>query len=262
MVRIACILLFGCLGALGQAFTLQDTAFLGNAIPKVTSAALSPTNLPNASSISWWKSTDYYTNAGVPTLPDSGPTGYSLTNLDGSYNWPVNGGTLNGLNVLQFVFDQSYINCSAYTSSQPHTLCFVMKLDDNGDNDRYLFDSLVSTNRNAAFETTATDPKSFALYAGGVGSLKLNTNKWCLVECLFSGANSGSWTNGVSTGALADAGAMNCQGIILGGNFNRGGFIGIHFAEAMTYSTTFTTSDRNYLSNYVRVRYGAGNVVP
>lgn len=262
MVKLLALLSSVC-ACFGQAFTLQDTAFLGNVIPKVSGAALSPTNLPSAVSISWWKAADYYTNSGVPTIPDSGPGNYSITNRDGDYNWPHKEGTLNGIPLVKFVFDQAYLKSTTYTSSQPHTVCLVMYLNDGDNVAKYIFDSANCSTRNAFYEVgPGLNPKRVALNSGGEIYGYINTNTWSLVECLFSGASSQMWTNGVSCGAASDAGTSSCDGFNLCASCNSGNQAGYLLAEAMTYSTAFTAADRNYISNYVRGKYGAGNVVP
>lgn len=263
MVRIVCILLFGCVLAFGQAFTLQDTAFLGNAIPTVSGVTLSPTNLPNAVSISWWKASDYTTNAGVPTLPDSGLGGYALTNRYGDVNWPVSDGTLNGISVMQFIYDLSFMGCVNYTSSQPHTICLIIKDEAFDNTGKFYFDSASAGARNYLFSTTAGQPKKMTMDSGTeVYYTYLNTNIWVLVECLFNDTTSQMWTNGVSSAAASAGGSSAISGFNLNGGFNHGNAAAFHFAEAMTYSSVFTASDRNYLSNYVRGKYGPGNVVP
>lgn len=264
MVKLLALLLSAC-ACFGQAFTLQDTAFLGNAIPKISEPTTFPTNLPNAVSISWWKASDYVTNAGVKTIADSGPGGYTITNTTGGDDFPVNGGTLNGITVLEMWIggSSSHLRNLSYTSSQPHTVCLIIK-DESFDNiNMYFFDSCNSGARNYLFSSLGGQPKRMTMDSGTeVYSTYLNTNTWVLVECLFNDASSQMWTNGVSSAAAAAGGSSAINGFTLNGNFNTFNGTKCRFAEAMTYSTAFTAADRNYISNYVRGKYGAGNVVP
>lgn len=269
MRLVISILLLSCLACLGQAFTMKDTAFLGNAIPPSGTTTF-PTNLPNAVSISWWKASDYYTNSGVPTLPDSGPGGFTLTNLTtaGTGTWPTNGGTLNGQTLLRFgtaALNTRYLCSDNYTSPQPHTVCLVVYIDDDGDISKFFFSSTNSGGQNSWVEAggTASSPKKIRLNAGNPYDTWTDTNTWILSECLFNGAAaSRQWTNGVASAAAGNAGTESCGGFTLGAAYGKNAGAYFLLGEVMTYSTALTPADRTALYNYVKNKYGAANFYP
>lgn len=265
-MRVLSILMLSCIVAFGQSFTLQDVAFLGNLIPSsVPVVSYTPTNLPNATSISWWKATNYTTNAGVATWPDSGPSGYTMTNSGVASAFPKDGGTLGGQKILNFAYNAAYIVSVNYTSSQPHTICMVFKSTVPDTSGKYVFDSANATYREYLNTANNNDGpnKEWVMGAGAAYTPNMLTNVWMLIECSYNGGTSALYTNGIAAGASGNSGTVTMSGITFGCSYTRASLSGAFLVgDIMTYSSVFTASDRNWLSNYVRSTYGAGNVVP
>lgn len=242
---------------LGQPFTYLDPAFMcqTNIVP--TTTVWCPTNEPYGSGsnlVSWYVGTNYYTNAGIPTLPDSGGKhSYNFTNLASSATWPHLAG--NGL-IFSLGVDQ-HLKCANYNQSQPHEIVIVAEylVVSNAASDYFFYDGAVASHRN--FLRHGGGTIGFGYYAGTVQPFMQDlTNQAIMFSSAYNGANSYVTTNKVLA-TTANPGTQNMdQGMVLGEGVTLTGNSGILFYEMATYSATNGVLSRSNLYYYFKTIKG------
>lgn len=246
------LFLLSAFACLGQAFTMKDTAFLGNAIPKATGVTTTPTNLVGFPSLAWYVASDFTTNA-TPlyiSWPDRWTNGWALTNA--GFADPVTNlvlrvpGGLNGKDYLLFPGTNA-ANClisANYTSQQPHEIVMVMNAT-NARQFNVLFDGWNSATFDNKFYPFY-DTSGMGLKIGGASAVFagfMTSNKWQVVDVIFNGADSRVYTNNVLAGTV-NPGTAGSSGLIISG--------------AVTL-----TSDREFTGGIAEIAcYGGGNPIP
>lgn len=258
------ILLLGCLGSFGQAFTLQDTAFLGNSIPK-SSGAWSPTN-----AYGWWHADSMTAADGslVVTWPDS--AGAHNLNVFSNSSTRAPYFTNNAVNSLPAVWwplaaqTTSLALTNAFGShlAQPWTLVTVIKTENPGIDNHYgtLFDGIDSTYRILSRQV-GVSPFSLSLYAGTEVSGPYNLYgipTFVVVTLCANTTSSYTRTNGIMNTQGMNIGANDWAGMTLGCNYSasiNNSWVG-GIAEVIIYNSQLATNDMIWVETNLMNKYG------
>lgn len=264
MVKTICILLLTCLAALGQAFTLQDTAFLGNAIPKVSGGTWAPTN-----AYGWWHADSMTASDGdlVTHVADSvGAHDFWVIGATNTYSPFFTNNAIGGKPCLYWPVaaqanPEGLTNDFGSTLSGSMTWIFVCE-HVNPANYEYSFlaDGIDGTYRRIAFVDWGDGvPYPLAIVGGSTlnGSSRIDLAGWMVLTICFNGASSYVRTNGVLY-VSGDTGSSSTKGITLGQYYsptlNRSWSGGI--AELIMYNATLATNDLQWVESSLKTKYG------
>lgn len=245
MVRIATILLLSlltCIGSDPRPFTFSDQAFLQ--VLTTDETTLGTNSLNGYPALSLYYPNTYVTNGGnTVSMTDAGPFAWHCTNSADANYWPtLTPNAVNGYPSLGFDGISNYINSVNYTSSLPHEIVMVCALTNQAVNN-ILFSGTSSTPYNQFY--VFGSGFRLAIYAGSGSPTYFysQTNKWMVVDCIFTGdANSSIYTNNVLAGS-GDCGNLTMRGLNLG--------------SARQHTFAFSK-----MAVALLVSYGGGNAIP
>lgn len=253
------ILLLGCLGSFGQAFTLQDTAFLGNSIPKAAAITWAPTN-----AYGWWHADSITANNGdlISHWPDSAAIPHDLwvyAQDSATYSPYFTNNCVNSKPAMYWTgTPKGFTNAFGSTLAQPLTYFIVAQRVTGQAN--YVFHGVTGTELFAIDQATLNTSLG-GLYAGTAwqeSSTPCPTNSWCVYTICFNGASSFLRTNGVSWLEVSSTpGSGGNSSLCLGANstFTFYGFKG-WIAELIMYKGSVATNDMQWVEINLKTKYG------
>lgn len=263
-MKTICILLLGCLVAFGQAFTMQDTAFLGNSIQKATTTTgFTPLTEPTGSGANiqtWWRGDSYVTNGSTFQITDlAGINNWHLTNMAATSLWPRRTSSNTWTFTGNVAFGQ-YVQSIPFTNSGIREVWFVTKLNNAGgaNANAYVFDSRNTSFRASRFnEVTSTGQAELCFGANTLFEANADakwTNHWIAYFFDSDKAAQGFWgTNGVVLVSPANFGSGTVSGFAINGRANDLAFgWGQEWAEAIYYSATNSLAARSNIYYYLK----------
>jgi hypothetical protein len=245
---------------LGQMMPFASPAFVGQAGNRAVSAStpsVNPTNIVGYPAISWWKGSDWYTNSGE-YWPDRGPGGYTLSQSTASAG--ITNSTMDSQGFVRFTgADYSYMSSSTYTSSQPHTLVYLIRFKQPSSASS---PTLIIGKTSDEYTYTRGSTRGVALDGGsyntGMDGL-WTSNVWCVVETVWNGSSSQVYTNGVIVNT-GNAGTATANGLNILASSDFTGQTVADLAEICTYKTNFSTGARASLYNYFKTNYPSASL--
>lgn len=250
-----CVLLCSACICIGQAFvntaTFNGAAYL-QSMPAAASAT-SPTNVPGL--LAWYISSNYTTNAGMATLPDSWTNGWNLTNVAGSTS--PKSGQFGGFKTVWTDGTGSYLRSTAYTSSLPHEVIMFCAWTNNNTSWQAFMDSTSSSYRQYFMAGTMEPGYVRMAQAGSDGDWQVAvTNCWRVWDLVWDYPKARIYTNGVYVG---DGSSYNTaiSGLTLGILYSTyAPAANVAWLEMLTFSKTNSASDRATLFSYLTNKYG------
>lgn len=223
----------------------------------VVAPAWSPTNLSGA--IGWWPSSSMITNdtGGVTNLPDLGPNGWSLTNLQLGATIPAWTNS-SGTNAVVFTGDSAQFLTSypLRVTSTSNEVVLVMKWTVPTNNqDRFVFDGTNSAANNQRMYQSSSAGGQFRFYAGSSVIATIgNTNEFMVVDVLFKSTDSHLFTNNVEA-ATGNCGTRKLDGLLLGNASTYVDAGALAVAELVIYDPALTAANRLTLFSYFTNKY-------
>lgn len=159
--------------------------------------------------------TGYNNNDLVGSLTDFTNHGNTATSSGG--NRPTfKTNVQNGKPMINYLANSNYMQTAAFTAlAQPNTIFFVAQSTNNTAG-QVFFDSVTAGHRH--YMDSPAGGGSFRMNAGSSASMGSGSAAtMSYYTCLFNGASSQLWQNGVSVGT-GDVGSNDLAGITLGGN--------------------------------------------
>lgn len=208
-------------GALGQAFSLSDPAFMAQvqyAGPSVSGPNLA-TNLPGIVWLGGWVADYAVTNnsgqaTNVPQLV-SGTLSLALTNATDSLSPHVNN-LQNGHHTMLFDGSDDILRAAGFSYPTPMTFFFLARFNWADITERRI---ISSANQAAVIRRSAT---SGVIYGAALpGSWVMPTNSWCVYTIRYNGTTSQILTNNINeiTGS-GTANGTSVDSIGLGGRYS------------------------------------------
>lgn len=273
MVKLLALLLSGC-ACFGQAFTLQDTAFLGNVIPKTGTTPPTtndfvdnyyPTNIAGYPVSAWWVVQNAITNTagGITNIPDWSGNGYTLLGVGAIAVPTISNNWLNTRPIMVYPGGVNYtlLGNSTWTNdgtANPVTnIEFVVVAAANWNGTAAASDLLGDVNENGVLRRAIT---SGNIYFSGINGSVWPTNKWMVINAVqYPGSGSacrGSiYTNSIQVADTSKA-IANWNGLYVGGRGSDGHVTGPwEIAEIIVYKTNLTTAIRSNVFNYLTNKY-------
>jgi hypothetical protein len=249
MVKYLAIFLFA-LSAFGQAFTMRDQAFLGNAIATAASALnFSPLTIPNSPCVAYW--------------PGSSYSGTTWTDQSGnSYNAAKVGtiatGTLDGMQTVKIAGTTGKYFNSAAPQGTYNDYYFLCSVTNN------------SIGYSAFFNATNGDSYPFfrmvngAIYVANFGSsrslsVKPITNMFYMLGIVRSNTYLWMYTNNVLAIFDTTVGSSVPKSFRIGADAD-GVCLNAEIASIIIYGTNLVTADRANLYNWAKTNWPSANL--
>lgn len=260
MVRIVFILLFSCLGVLGQAFTMQDTAFLGNVNPPQAASFKTPDQVANL--LAWWKADSLVgTNNGdlVDTWTDSSGNSHTATSSGTARAYYTNTTLLGSKPALYFTPTAAlgYDIASLTSVATNYTILAVFHpaSDPSGNDSRFLD---IETGRLIVVRIGGGNGY-YGFYDGTYHlSSALSTLAPFVISWVLDSSTPVVYTNGISAGGtLTYSQKALGDGCVLAKSiFGPGDSLAGWLAELCIYNRTLSQSDRESLESGLGQKYG------
>lgn len=269
--------IFGDGGGIAKGGIFKPSVFAEgqNAATPVAWTPASPTTDGGVSAEHWYRSDDAYQDAArtTPVASDGDVVGnwtdltanadhVSQATTGNKPTWQNGvGDQLNGHPVILFDGIDDYLR-GAFTTggalSQPFTVFIVAKLDALAVNDgsnRFVFDGDDGVNRALGGTNATPNPDTWRISAGASVNGSASDSNWNMWLCLFNGASSQFWHNGISE-ASGNAGGNVIDGLTMG-NGATGGVPWLGpVIECVIYDSNLSNADKNEVGNYLATRYG------
>lgn len=248
------------LSCFGQAFTMQDTAWLGNAIPKSSApAAYAPTNTYayyDPSSISLADGllvTNWNDSSG------NGKTMWAYAANPGTYSpyFSNSVSTINSKPAVVWSGAQSMTNAFGSTLNPPWTIILVAQALGNS---QYYLDGCTSSPR-MVYDRNGSSPNQDRIYNGTAflgGPSSLVAGKWYVITLYFNGASSYMRTNGVNYAEPGtDIGSAGSKGLTFGARYDfTGNKANTKFAYIILRNATMNTNDLQWDESSLKTKFG------
>lgn len=223
-------------------------------------ATFDPTAIAGYPAMGWWKASDYTTNAGVATLPDSYTNHWDFTNRGAATGFPTGNPTgLGGKPTMTFDGTSDWLACFQTMTSPANFEWVLVWKETTAANNAYIL--YPQNGDNAAkpnFETGGSGNWQFVNGSTMTANQNDLSGKWYVVN-LISATSGNMMTNLVSI--TTDAGANNSGAIASGfslGSYwfgSPGGYAPFELAEMIWYQTNLSVAVRSNVFWYCTNKY-------